>query len=185
MPPDQALPTNEVAALEHWIQEGAFWPRTATLSTPMVDPEVVKRHWAFQPMHEPVPPLPEDPPAAQTALDTFVLEKLTAQGLTPSPPADRRTLLRRLMFDLVGLAPTYEQVEEFERDPSPGAYARLVDRLLASPQYGERWGRLWLDIARYADTNPRRALGFEHVPEPVIGPPRALRGLVLRSRRHL
>src|SRR5262249_25695704 len=80
------------------------------------------------------------------------LAKLEARGLSPSPPADRRTLLRRVYLDLIGLPPTYEEVQAFEKDDSPEAYAKVVDRLLASPRYGERWGRHWLDVARYADT---------------------------------
>ena len=85
-------------------------------------------------------------------IDRFVLAKLEASGLTPSPPADRRTLLRRTYYDLIGLPPTVEEVEAFERDRADDAFAQVVDRLLASPQYGERWGRHWLDVARYADT---------------------------------
>src|SRR5262249_45320478 len=88
----------------------------------------------------------------QTSIDRFILAGLEARGLTPSAPADRRTLIRRATFDLTGLPPTPEEVAAFKADRSPGAFARVVDRLLASPHYGERWGRYWLDVARYADT---------------------------------
>src|SRR5262249_37749750 len=87
-----------------------------------------------------------------TPVDSFILAKLEAAGLTPAPPADRRTLLRRVYFDLIGLPPSVQEIEAFEKDRSPDAYQRVVDRLLASPHYGERWGRHWLDVARYADT---------------------------------
>ena len=111
-----------------------------------------KTHWAFQPIAD--PPLPEvqNSSWALTSLDRFVLAKLEANGLSPSPKADRATLLRRAHLTLTGLPPTYEQVQDFIDDESPDAFARVVDRLLASPQYGERWGRHWLDVARYADT---------------------------------
>ena len=85
-------------------------------------------------------------------IDAFILDRLEDKGLAPSPPADRRTLLRRVTFDLTGLPPTPEEVEAFEADASPDAFEKVVDRLLASPRYGERWGRHWLDVARYADT---------------------------------
>src|SRR5439155_21896216 len=88
----------------------------------------------------------------RTSLDRFILAKLEEKGLSPSPPADRRTLIRRATFDLLGLPPTPDEVAAFETDPSPDAYERLIDRLLASPHYGERWGRHWLDVARFADT---------------------------------
>ena len=88
----------------------------------------------------------------RSPIDSFVLASLEAAGLTPSPPADRRTLIRRVYYDLIGLPPTAREIEAFESDRSPDAFARVVDRLLASPHYGERWGRHWLDVARYADT---------------------------------
>ena len=111
-----------------------------------------REHWAYQPVARPAPPQVQNTAWVRTELDGFVLAKLQAKGLTPSPEADRRTLIRRLTFDLIGLPPTIEEVEAFAADPSPDAYERVVDRLLASPHYGERWGRHWLDVARYADT---------------------------------
>jgi hypothetical protein len=112
-----------------------------------------KAHWAFRPVRRPVPPSVRDASWARNPVDLFVLAKLEAAGLRPGPPADRRTLLRRVSLDLTGLPPTPEEQEAFLADTRPDAYERLVDRLLASPAYGERWGRHWLDVARYADTN--------------------------------
>lgn len=106
------------------------------------------KHWAFQPVARPA----VAPPAGENAIDVLLQAHLKSKGLTLSPPADQRTLLRRVYFDLIGLPPTFAEVQAFERDPSPEAFAKVVDRLLASPQYGERWGRHWLDVARYADT---------------------------------
>ncbi len=110
------------------------------------------KHWAFQPVKQPSLPEVENEEWIENGIDAFVLDRLERNGLTPSPEADRRTLLRRLSFDLVGLPPNPHQIDAFLGDDSPEAYRRLVDRLLASPRYGERWGRHWLDVARYADT---------------------------------
>jgi mono/diheme cytochrome c family protein len=153
MPKDATpLRASEVAALRTWIESGAEWPEGATLSEPQVDNF---DWWSLQPLSRPALPDVADFEAkswARTPIDQFVLAKLKEQNLTPSPAADRRTLIRRLSFDLVGLPPTPEQIEEFVSDPDPLAYERLVDRLLASPGYGERWGRHWLDVVKYADT---------------------------------
>ncbi|MBI3868266.1 MAG: DUF1553 domain-containing protein [Verrucomicrobia bacterium] len=113
--------------------------------------EAWKSHWAFRPIIAPPPPPVRSARWARTGLDRFVLAELESHGLTPSPAADRRVLARRLSFNLHGLPPSPEFVEDFVADPDPNAYARLVDRLLESPRYGERWGRHWLDVARYAD----------------------------------
>jgi len=110
------------------------------------------RHWAFQPVHEPATPQVREAEWCSTPIDRFILKGLESKDLRPSAEADRRTLIRRLHFDLLGLPPTWEEVQAFVQDIAPDAYARLVDRLLASPHYGERWGRHWLDVARYADT---------------------------------
>jgi hypothetical protein len=115
--------------------------------------EKARGHWAFQSLRTPPMPGVRQRDRAQTAVDAFVLAKLEAAGLTPAPPADRRTLLRRVTLDLTGLPPSLEEQDTFLADASPLAYRRLVDRLLASPAYGEGWGRHWLDVARYADTN--------------------------------
>jgi len=111
-----------------------------------------KRHWAFQPVRKPPLPKVKDAAWPRTSVDRFLLARLEEKGLAPSPPADRRTLIRRATFDLLGLPPTPEEVAAFEADPSPDAYARVIDRLLASPHHGERWGRYWLDVSRIADT---------------------------------
>ncbi|MCC7375643.1 MAG: DUF1553 domain-containing protein [Verrucomicrobiales bacterium] len=114
--------------------------------------EAAKNHWAYQPVRRPVVPRVKAESRVQTPIDAFLLADLEAKGLTFAPPASPQVLLRRVYYDLTGLPPTYEQIQRFEADPSPEAYARVVDELLASPRYGERWGRHWLDIARYADT---------------------------------
>ena len=111
-----------------------------------------KRHWAFQPVVDPFYPEVKTTTWPRTSVDRFILARLEGKGLSPSPQADKRTLIRRATFDLTGLPPTPEEVEAFEADAAPDAFERLIDRLLASPRYGERWGRYWLDVARYADT---------------------------------
>ena len=123
-----------------------------TSSSAASEEEAWKRHWAFQPVKNPPLPRVRQGDWPRTSVDRFILAKLEAHGLTPSAPAERRTLLRRVTFDLIGLPPTPEEIAAFEADRSPDAFAKVVDRLLASPHYGERWGRHWLDVARYADT---------------------------------
>ncbi len=151
MPPKQKLTDEQIEALTAWVTMGAPDPRSGTTMLP--DPsEVARRHWAFQPVREPSLPPVRDAGWVKAPVDRFILAGLEARGLKPAPAADRRTLIRRAAFVLTGLPPTPEQVAAFEKDDSPEAFARVVDRLLASPGYGERWGRHWLDIARYADT---------------------------------
>jgi cytochrome c553 len=159
MPPAGKLPDRAITDLAAWVEMGAFWPEAAAASSTssgVPDAAAIaaaaRRHWAFRPIRDEPPPPVRDAAWPVDALDRFILARLEAAGLSPSPPADRRTLIRRVTFDLVGLPPTPEDVVAFEADPSPEAYVRLVDRLLASPRYGERWGRYWLDVARYADT---------------------------------
>jgi cytochrome c553 len=160
MPPKAKLAPQQIAHVVEWIQRGAAWPGE---SAPTVSPVGTsplgtitaedRQFWSFQPPQ--APPLPEVQQAgwAQTPIDRFILAELEKKGLSPAPPADKRTLIRRVTFDLTGLPPTSEAIEEFLTDDSPQAFARVVDRLLGSPQYGERWGRHWLDVARYADSN--------------------------------
>ncbi len=138
------LPAEEIAALEQWIREGASWD-AALSDQPTSD------WWAFQPPKKAAPP-----GDAANPVDAFVNAKLAEKGLAPIAAADRRTLIRRAHFDLIGLPPTFENVERFVHDPDPRAFAKVVDELLASSRYGERWGRHWLDVVRYADTG-----GFE------------------------
>ncbi len=151
MPPDGKLNEAQIEALSQWVRLGAPWP-TAPETTDDKIADIQRRHWAFQPIGNPVPPTVRDSGWERTPIDRFVLAKLETAGLAPSPPADRQTLIRRATFDLTGLPPTLEQVDAFVNDAAPDAYAKLVDRLLESPQYGEQWARHWLDIARYSDT---------------------------------
>lgn len=138
------LPDAILADLAEWVKQGAPFP-----SAGPAGPD--KPHWAFQPVRNPARPLAQSS-WPRTSVDHFILEKLEKQSLTPAPAADKRTLLRRASYGLTGLPPTAEETEAFENDSSPDAFAKAVDQLLASPHYGERWGRHWLDIARYADT---------------------------------
>src|SRR5262249_13157171 len=110
-------------------------------------------HWSFRPIKRPAPPAVKDAAWVRNDIDRFILARLEREGVAPSPEADRVTLLRRLSFDLIGLPPSPQEVDAFLADTAPGAYERVVDRLLASPHYGERWGRHWLDLARYADSD--------------------------------
>ena len=157
MPPAGKLPDDDIATLASWIKAGAVWPETAPAEPAarksggyVITPEQ-RAFWAFQPVRNPAPPEVKDKSWAKSPIDRFILAKLEARGLKPAPPADKRVLIRRATFDLTGLPPTPEDVDAFVRDRSPGAFAKVVDRMLASPQYGERWGRYWLDIARYSD----------------------------------
>ncbi|MDB5313701.1 MAG: Planctomycete cytochrome [Gemmataceae bacterium] len=149
MPPKAALPADTVAALTEWVKMGAPFPEAAGTQA-VADP---RKHWAFQPIKDPPLPQLRDPRGeVRNEIDRFVLAKLEEKGLAAAPRADKRTLIRRAHFDLLGLPPTADEVDAFEKDDSPQAFEKLVDKLLASPHYGERWGRYWLDVARYADT---------------------------------
>ncbi len=155
MPPKGKLPNSIIADFEKWVAMGAPDPREKAVTPAKAqayDYEEARKHWAYQAIHNPTRPAVQLTDWPISPIDTFVLAKLQKSGLTPSPPADRRTLIRRVYFDLIGLPPTNEEVQAFLHDPDPDAFARVVDRLLASPRYGERWGRHWLDVARYADT---------------------------------
>ena len=153
MPPDGKLPEQEVDALARWVGDGAVWDSRAAPAMRTYEISAEHRaHWAFQPVsNPPVPDLDESDPSAN-AIDRFLLARLAEADLSPVPLADKRTLVRRVTYDLTGLPPTPEEVEAFVEDPSENAYERLVERLLDSPRYGERWGRHWLDVVRYADT---------------------------------
>ncbi len=153
MPPKKRLAAEEVAALEQWVKIGAPDPREGKLAVAnAVDFEAGRKQWAFQPVGNPQPPTPAHDEWSRSEVDRFILERMREAGLRPSAPADRRTLVRRVTFDLTGLPPTSAEVDAFVRDPSPDAFAKVVDRLLASPHYGEHWARHWLDVARYSDT---------------------------------
>jgi mono/diheme cytochrome c family protein len=153
MPPNgKPLSPQQVADLEAWVKMGAPEPPAAGAALAADWAKNRREHWSFQPV-KPVA-VPEVAGAAwvATPVDAFILAKLEARQMKPAPPADKRALLRRATFDLTGLPPTPEEERDFAGDPSPDAFAKVVDRLLASPQYGGRWGRFWLDTARYADT---------------------------------
>ena len=141
MPPAKALAAEDVEVLRVWIRAGAIWPERTTAAPSAA-------FWSWQPLT--MPAAPADRPQA-APIDRFLLAALDAKGLRPTPPADRRTLIRRVTLDLTGLPPSPDDVESFVNDHSPQAFARVVDRLLASPHYGERWARYWLDLARYSD----------------------------------
>ncbi len=149
MPPTGPLTPVEVTLLREWIAAGAPWPDAAVAS---------RKWWSFEKVR-PVAVPPTKDPWVRTPIDAFILQQLRAKGLAPAPEADRRTLIRRAMLDLHGLPPTAVEVEAFVRDPAPDAYDKLIDRLLASTRYGEKWGKHWLDLVRYGDT-----AGFEQDP---------------------
>ena len=154
MPPDGKLSDTEIAAMKQWVAMKMPWPsgEQAMITGAATYDTIRQQHWSFQPVQKPAIPTVQDKQWPENRLDYFILAKLEAAGLAPSPTADRRTLIRRVMFDLVGLPPTPQQVARFINDKQPSAYERLVDRILAMPQFGERWGRHWLDVARYSDT---------------------------------
>src|SRR5581483_2052344 len=154
MPVGGVLPDDVIADFETWIKMGAPDPRDAKAPPPPPPYDFAKarQHWSYRPVADPEPPEIHDPQWNRTAIDRFIRAKLDHEGLTPVGLASRRALIRRATFDLIGLPPTPEEVDAFLRDTSPKAFEKVVDRLLASRQYGERWGRHWLDVVRYADT---------------------------------
>ena len=174
MPPKEKLTAADIAVLERWVADGAPWPEgTAATTRPALAPgerigdawsdprnPIVRIFggqrldlWSLKPIRRPEAPAVQTPEWARNPIDRFILARLEAAGLRPSPEADRRTLIRRLSYDLTGLPPTPQEVQEFLSDASPDAYEKLVDRLLASPRYGEHWARQWLDVVRYSDSN--------------------------------
>ncbi len=150
MPPGKKLPGSTIAAFTRWVEAGAPWPErvrpapTATAASP-------PRHWAFEPV-KPVQPPPDPTGWSVHPIDRFIAAKQRAAGIRPGADADRRTLIRRVSFDLIGLPPAPEEIARFVADDRPDAFVRVVEQLLASPHYGERWGRHWMDVAHYADT---------------------------------
>ncbi|WP_345685401.1 PSD1 and planctomycete cytochrome C domain-containing protein [Novipirellula caenicola] len=154
MPPKGKLADSEIAELTRWVQRGAAFPPSASpvIQSPGgIDFDQGRKFWSFQPVEEQPLPVINDSSWPQSRIDTFVLAAIEQHGLTPSPRADRGTLARRLYFDLTGLPPTPKQLQSFLDDTSPNAYDNLVNTLLESPHYGEKWGRWWLDMARYTD----------------------------------
>ena len=163
MPPDSRggiLPDEVIANFEKWVQDGAADPRDSSkiVNAQPAKPEKVydwdkeREYWAFQKPKAVAPPKVKDEAWPKTDIDRFVLAKLEEKGLKPVGDADKRTLIRRVYYDIIGLPPTREQIEAFVKDKSPGALERIVDGLLASPRFGEQWGRYWLDVARYGES---------------------------------
>jgi len=152
MPPKKKLPNHVVNDLKRWIREGAVWgdANAVRFATGEITDEQ-RNHWSFRPIAKPA--IPDAPPEwSRNPIDAFVFQKLAGQKLTPVPLAARRTLIRRATFDLLGLPPSPDELEAFLADDSPDVWPRLIGRLLDSPHYGERWGRHWLDVAGYADS---------------------------------
>lgn len=173
MPPKEKLAKSEISNLQLWIKQSAFWPgenasaaAAAAKAAKSQLGEVTdedRQFWSFQPVVKPEPPPVKNEAWVQSPIDRFILAKLETAGITPAPAASRPILLRRITFDLTGLPPTPADIDAFVSDDKPGALERVIDRLLASPAYGERWGRHWLDVARYADSNGMdENLAFEH-----------------------
>jgi hypothetical protein len=152
MPPKAKLSAAQIADLEAWVKMGAPDPRTGGPAAKAIDFDKARNFWSFRPLQNPAPPDVKDPTWPANAVDRFILAKWEEKGLRPVPPVDKLALLRRATYDLTGLPPTPEEIEAFVKDKSPDAFAKVVDRLLASPAYGERWGRHWLDVVRYSDT---------------------------------
>ena len=162
MPPMGKLKDEEIGLITQWVKDGARWPATKSATS---DPaparpsssasfsEEERRFWAFQPITQPEPPRSENSTWVKSSIDQFVLARLQSKGLQPAAPADKLTLLRRATFDLTGLPPTESEIKQFLADSSSNAFERVIERLLASPRYGEKWGRHWLDVARYADSS--------------------------------
>ncbi|MGE3804496.1 MAG: PSD1 and planctomycete cytochrome C domain-containing protein [Gemmataceae bacterium] len=167
MPPKTQLSATEIADLERWVKEGAAWPAeqvpvTIGQPNPRYD-KLRKEHWAWQPLKPASAPQVQDKAWPRDDIDRFVLAALESKGLAPVADADRATLLRRVTFDLTGLPPTPAEIDAFSNDTSPEAFEKVVDRLLASPAYGERLGRRWLDLARYAEsTGSGRNVPYPH-----------------------
>ncbi len=165
MPPKKVLPAAVIADFEKWIQSGATDPRRATrpvAKADSIDIEAGRKHWAYQALKAPA--IPEVKNAAWPAsdIDRFILARLESAGLQPGADAEKIILIRRLYFDLVGLPPTPEEIAQFVDDKSPAAYENLVDRLMKSPRFGERWGRHWLDVVRYAESMSLRGRLLKH-----------------------
>jgi len=177
MPPKSKLPAKEIATLTKWVEMGAPWPKeVATVGKVQPFDLAVRRdeHWCWQPIKDHAPPAVKDSAWPVTAVDRFLLAQLEAKSLKPAPQADKLVLLRRVYFDLVGLPPSMEEIDAFVKDESPQALERVVDRLLESVHFGERWGRHWLDLVRYAETR-----GHEF--EPIIPNAWQYRDYVIRA----
>ncbi len=154
MPLGGKLKFEEIEAIETWVRQGALWPNEAATAVRAKSiPERAREYWAFQPVIKPIPSAVSRRDWGRTPVDTFILAALEGAKLTPSPPADRATLIRRVTFDLTGLPPKPEETVAFMNDPSPEAYSKVVDRLLKSARFGEHWARHWMDLVRYAESH--------------------------------
>ncbi|HSH94115.1 MAG TPA: DUF1549 domain-containing protein [Roseimicrobium sp.] len=164
MPPKgKKLAPEQIALLTEWVKQGAQWPGPAGRKIPAARGKITEQDrqwWAFQPIKNPPVPATKNATWSKNEIDRFILSRLEKEGLTPSPAATKTALIRRVTFDLIGLPPTPGEIENFVSDTSPNAYEKLVDRLLASPRYGERWARHWLDLVRYADSDGYRIDDF-------------------------
>lgn len=159
MPPKEKLTAKQIEKFEQWVKMGAPDPRTESVpasaaTSKTLDLESGRKWWAFQPVTELSAPVINQKDWPKKKIDFFVLQQLESRKLSPSQPADPRTLIHRAYIDLTGLRPNFEQTQAFVNDPTEAAYAKIIDNLLASPRYGERWGRYWLDVARYGEDNP-------------------------------
>lgn len=160
MPPNGKLAAADLENLTRWVSLGLPWPAERTAAAPEVAARAAsdtitaeqRRWWSYQPVQKATPPKVQDEHWSQGDIDRFILARLEAAHLKPAAPAEKRALVRRVYFDLIGLPPSVEEIEAFLGDSAPDAYERLVDRLLLSPQFGERWGRHWLDIARFGES---------------------------------
>ena len=163
MPPKGKLADAEIAILEDWVRTGAYWPKgdqadsKETLPPAKRIDQIRESHWAYRPIESPVPPKVKDSKWPRQPIDNFILSVLESKDIEPNQRADRRTLILRAYFTLVGLAPSYDEVQAFVADNSPQAFSKMIDRLLESPHYGERWARHWLDVARFAETTGYQA----------------------------
>jgi cytochrome c553 len=167
MPQKGKLSAKEIEKLTLWVARGAVWPDSGKVSRTFAATEKQRRWWAFQPVRAVAVPVVKDREWPRSDLDRFVLAELEKHAIPPAKPAERRVLLRRVTFDLTGLPPTPEEVEAFLKDDSPAAFAKVVDRLLASPAYGQRWARHWLDVVRYADYHDGNPKARNPVCEPL------------------
>jgi mono/diheme cytochrome c family protein len=158
MPPTKKLTKEQIADLTQWVRMGALWPSSNAPSVAAAKQafrisDQDRAHWAFQPIKRPAIPAVKDRQWVRNPIDAFILARLEAKQLSPNPPATKREWIRRVFYDLTGLPPSPHEVEQFVADTSPDAYEKRIDRLLASPRYGEKWGRHWLDLVRFAETN--------------------------------
>ena len=163
MPPNEELAEREIAGIVQWVKSGAAWPPDLMLQAshrPLEINDEDRAHWSFQPVADPPEPPVAEADWCRSGIDRFVLQRLEKEGLSPAPEAEPTALVRRVYFDLIGLPPTPEELDAYREDMSPDRYERLIDRLLEDPRYGEKWGRHWLDVVRYAESDGWRQDAF-------------------------